>query len=180
MKKILVLGCVLHVLIMADTALAGKKSGLYLGGSIGAAALNVSTQSVDFDGDDLGYKIFGGYNFGIIPLIDIGVEGSYVDFGSASDAEILNQEIGVTAWDLFAVGALNLGPVGLFGKMGPAWWKSESDYLQSYLDETGTDLVYGIGLRFQISSVAVRAEYERFDMKYVDVDYISLGASWTF
>lgn len=169
-----------HVLLATATAWAGQDSGPYVGGSIGSSFLNISGQSVDFDDTDLGYKVFGGWNFGVIPLIDLGVEGSYVDFGEASSAEILNQKVGVTAWDLFGVGAVNLGPVGVFGKVGQAWWQSDSDVLQSILDESGNDMVYGVGVRIQLGSLAVRAEYERFDTGVIDVDYVSAGASFTF
>jgi len=178
-KQVAVIGT-FCVLLAAGTASAGQDSGPYVGGSIGSSFLNIAGQSVDFNDTDLGYKVFGGWNFGVIPLIDLGVEGSYVDFGTASSAQILNEDVGVTAWDLFGVGAVNLGPFGLFGKVGQAWWQSDSAVLQSILDESGNDMVYGIGVRIQLGSLAVRAEYERFDTGVIDVDYVSAGASWTF
>ena len=180
MKYFLALFCANLILTLSGTAIAGQESGIYLGGSLGWSGLDVSEEGVDFDDDDYGYKIFAGYNFGIIPLIDVGVEGSYVDFGEASSVQIQNQDVGVTAWDLFGVGCVNLGPVGLFGKVGYAWWNSDSDVFQGILDKSGNDMVYGVGLRFQIGSIAVRAEYELFDTDAVDIDYVSVGASWTF
>ena len=180
MKKLLALICGVTVLSISGFASAGQESGFYLGGSLGSANINVSSDPIDFDDDDMGYKIFAGYNFGIIPLIDLGVEGSYVDFGDASSVEFLNQDIGITAWDLFGVGAVNLGPIGVFGKVGQVWWDSKSSILDGLLDDSGNDMAYGIGLRFQVGSLAFRAEYERFDVKLVDVDYISAGVCWTF
>lgn len=38
----------------------------------------------DFSAYDAGYKIFTGYNFGKIPLLDLAVEGSYVISGETS------------------------------------------------------------------------------------------------
>lgn len=180
MKKLLTIICGILILSMSGVASAGQESGFYLGGSLGSATIDVSKDSFNFDDDDLGYKIFAGYNFGIIPLIDLGIEGSYVDFGEASSVQILNQDVGVTGWDLFGVGAVNLGPIGVFGKVGQIWWSSDSDVFQAILDKSGNDMAYGIGLRFQLGSLAFRAEYELFDIDVADVDYISAGVSWTF
>ena len=113
-------------------------------------------------------------------MLGLGIEGSYADFGEASSSQILNQSVGITAWDLCGVAAVNLGPVGLFGKVGEAWWHSKSNVFQSILDKPGSDTVYGIGLRFQLGSLAFRTEYERFDIDVADVDYVSAGVSWTF
>ena len=180
MKRIFALGLGLLILSLSRPAAGGKDTGLYVGGAVGSAKINVSGASTEFDDNDLGYKIFTGYNFGIIPLLDVAVEGSYVDFGKASDAQIAGQDIGFSALDAFGVGAVNLGPVGIFGKLGAVWWRSESDALQGILDESGYDIVYGVGARFQLGSFAIRAEYERFDINIANIDYFSVGASYTF
>ena len=180
MKKLTVLVLCVAVFSFSGTASAGKQSGIYIGGSLGNANLDISSSGVDFDDDDFGFKIFGGYNFGLIPLIDIAAEASYVDFGEASSAQILNQDIGVTGWDIFGMATFNLGPIGVFGKVGQIWWDSKSDYLSDVLDKSDNDMAYGIGARFQIGSIAIRAEFERFDIDVADVNYWSLGASWTF
>lgn len=180
MKRIPLVIVGLLGLSLSATAAAGQESGLYLGGSIGSADLSFDEESIDFDDDDTGFKLFGGYNFGGIPLIDLAVEGSYVDFGEASSVQVLNQDVGITAWNLFGVAGFNLGPIGVFGKAGQVWWESESDVFRNVLDESGSDPAYGVGLRFQLGSASLRAEYERFDIDIADVDYVSVGASWTF
>jgi outer membrane immunogenic protein len=180
MKRLLGLSCLVLVLSMSGVAYAGQKTGLYLGGSIGESSLDIAAGAINFTDHDYGYKVFAGYNFGVIPLIDLGVEGSYVNFGKASSAQILNQNIGVTAWDLFGVAAVNLGPSGLFGKVGQAWWHSDTGIPLAVLDNSGSDMVYGIGLRFQLGSIALRVEYERFNLNVADINYGSAGASWTF
>jgi len=180
MKKFTVLVCSLFLLSISGLATAGQESGLYIGGSLGQAWLDISEENVDFDDDDWGYKIFAGYNFGLIPFLDLAVEGSYVDFGEASSAEILNQDVGITGWDIFGIACLNLGPIGVFGKVGQIWWDSDSDAIQDFLDESGNDMAYGIGAKFQIGSFVVRAEYEYFDLDISDVGFLSLGVSWTF
>jgi opacity protein-like surface antigen len=180
MKKFTVLVCSLFLLSISGLATAGQESGLYIGGSLGQAWLDISENDVDFDDDDWGYKIFAGYNFGLIPLLDLAVEGSYVDFGEASSREIGNQDVDITGWDVFGLACFNLGPIGVFGKVGQIWWDSDSDAIQDFLDDSGNDMAYGIGVRFQIGSIALRAEYELFDLDIADVDYVSVGAAWTF
>ena len=180
MKPFAVLVCGLILLAIPSLATAGAKSGPYLGASLGQASLDFSKGIVDFDDDDTAYKIFAGYNFGVIPLIDLAVEGSYVDFGEASDIDILGEDVGVTGWDAFALAGVKLGPIGLFAKVGAIYWDSKSDVIQDILDDSGTDPAYGIGARFQIGPISVRAEYELFKIDIVDIGYYSVGAAWTF
>ena len=180
MKTFIALFCVLTLLSLPSLATAGAKSGPYLGASLGQASLDFSTNIVDFSDDDTTYKIFAGYNFGIIPLVDLAIEGSYVDFGEASSSKILNEDVGVTGWDVFALAGFKLGPIGLFAKVGAIYWDSKSDVIPNVLDDSGTDMAYGIGARFQIGPISVRAEYEFFDINIVDVGYYSVGAAWTF
>lgn len=180
MKKVKVLILCLTLLSISGVAKAGKESGLYVGGSIGNSALDFSVDEVNFDDDDWGYKLFAGYNFGIIPLVDLAIEGSYVDFGEASSADLFGVDVGVTAWDAFGLACVNLGPIGVFGKVGQVWWDSKSDVLSGLLDDSGSDMAYGLGARFQMGSLGIRAEYEIFDIEVVDVGYFSVGASWTF
>ena len=178
MKKVAVLVFCFVLLSIAGTASAGKETGPYIGGSLGWSAFDVSSDSVDFNDDDLGYKIFAGYNFGVIPLLDLAIEGSYVDFGSASSSQILNPDADITGWDIFGLAALNLGPIGVFGKVGQIWWSRDSNIPQ--LDDSGNDMAYGIGVRFQIGSFGIRGEYEYFDLEDTNVGMVSAGVSWTF
>ena len=123
MNKLTISGLALVFLLVSGTAWAGGESGLYLGGSVGSAGLDVSDGSVEYDDDDTAYKIFGGYNFGIVPLINLAIEGSYVDFGTGEGNISGNRaETSVTGWDLFGLVGVNLGPVSLFGKAGAIRW----------------------------------------------------------
>ncbi len=184
MKQWWTTGCATALLLFSGIAAAGSESGLYLGGSLGWASLDFSFDSdgvnVDFDDDDTGFKIFAGYNLGLVPFVDLAIEGSYVDFGEASHATIGNADVGVTGWDAFGLAGFKLGPIGLFGKVGMIAWDSSSNAVQTALDDSGSDPAYGIGARFQIGSIAVRAEYELFDIDTVDISYFSVGGSWTF
>jgi len=178
MKKIVVLFLSLALLSITEVANAGKESGLFVGGSAGWSAFDVSEDSYDFNDDDFGFKIFAGYNFGVIPLLDLAVEGSYVDFGKAASSGIIKSNLDVTGWDIFGLAALNLGPIGVFGKVGQIFWNSDSDI--DLLDNSGNDMAYGIGIRFQIGSLGIRGEYEYFDLESTNIGMVSAGVSWTF
>ena len=168
------------LLLTSGIAAAGAESGFYLGGSVGSSSMDVSTENVSFNGDDTAYKAFVGYNFGWIPLVDFAVEGSYLDFGSVSSPQISNNDVSITGWDLLGLVGFKLGPVGLFGKAGVIEWSSNSDALQSGLDASGNDPAYGIGLKFTLWSIGVRAEYELFQTDATDIGLASVGATWTF
>ncbi|WP_455220224.1 outer membrane beta-barrel protein [Kaarinaea lacus] len=171
--------------LFSNTAVAGSDSGFYLGGSIGQSTIKGTGQDptsgdFTFNEQDAGYKIFAGYNFGIIPLIDLAVEGSYVDFGNPSTSipGVGSVELGLTGWDAFGLGALTFGPFSVFGKMGLISWDSDSSLGGS---DSGSDPAYGLGAKFILGSLAIRAEYEYFDINELsDLYMLSAGVSWTF
>jgi hypothetical protein len=179
MKKLTQLCLMLAASSLSATALAGNDSGLYIGGSVGSADLQYSFNSDKYDDDNTAYKVFGGFNFGIVPLIDVAAELSYIDFGSAS-SNIKNASADVTAVTAAGVLGFNLGPVGLFGKAGVADWDSDYKMFDIKDSDSGTDPFYGIGAKLQLGSFAVRAEYEYFDLDRSDIDLYSVGASYTF
>ena len=178
----LTLACfVAALLAVSGTAWAGGDTGLYLGASVGSAGLDVSSGGVSYDDNDMAYKIFAGYNIGIIPLINLGVEGSYVNFGTAKGTVSGNNaETKVTGLDAFALAGVNMGPIMLFGKVGAIRWDGESTLLSQTADDSGTDPAYGLGLQFQLLSLGIRAEYEIFKLDAVDIGLVSAGVSYTF
>jgi len=181
MKKMKVLIFSLVFLSISGLATAGQETGPYLGGSLGYTMIDFEGIPLNIDDNDLGYKVFAGYNFGLVPFLDLAIEGSYVDFGEASASyNVSNFDVGVTAWDAFGLACFNVGPIGIFGKVGQVWWDSKSDISADFLNKSNNDMAYGIGVRFQIGSAAIRAEYEYFDIDIVDVNFFSVGVSWTF
>jgi opacity protein-like surface antigen len=175
-------------MFLTTTAMAGSESGLYLGASLGQAAVKADGETAtgddfDFSEEDAGYKIFAGYNFGIIPLLDLAVEGAYVDFGNPSGSLVDGTDIdlSVSGWDVFGVVAGTFGPFGIFGKAGLIYWDSDADIGNSSDSDSGSDPAYGLGAKFQLGSIAIRAEYEYFDMSgFKDVYLTSVGVSFTF
>lgn len=188
MKKQL---CTLLALVTLSTTgytYAGTDSGLYLGGSVGNAEIDYDDNlpefdSIDFKDDDTAYKVFGGYNFGVLPLLDLAVEGGYIDFGTQeqfiNDA-FGNQTVGVTGLTVSGLAGLTLGPLGLFGKAGVINWDSDVTNFSFDDANSGTDAAYGVGAKVQLGSFAVRAEYEIFEINNADMAFYSIGGVMTF
>jgi outer membrane immunogenic protein len=187
MKTHILKVAMLGMLALPLTSWAGGDSGFYVGGGVGNSTIKVDQKDTsgvnfNFDGNDAGYKVILGYNFGIIPLIDLGVEGSYVSFGKIEDTTINGPaDAKATGFDGFGVGALTFGPFAVFGKMGMIRWSADTTLDGATSSDSGTDPAYGIGARFQLFSFSVRAEYELFDVEGLkDLSMFSVSALYTF
>ena len=152
---------------------AGADSGLY----IGAGAGNATIKGSGFEESDSAYKVFGGYNIGFIPFVDLAVEGSYVDFGKPSTSTESIEASGVNA---FGLAGLNFGPFGVFAKAGIVSWNTDTRIGTTNTEDSGTDPAYGLGARLAIGSFAVRAEYEFFDIGDTDIGMASVSGVFTF
>ena len=186
MIRLTTLGCAAMMFCAASSAWAGEKTGFYLGGSTGVADNSVSfsqpgTGDLSYSDDDAAYKVFLGYNFGVIPLLSLAVEASYVDFGTAK-ATVAGKslETKVDGVDAFGLLAVNLGPAALFAKAGAIDWNTTTTAQAIAAKTSGTDPAYGVGVQLQFQSLGIRAEYEVFDLKTVDISFASLGLSYTF
>ena len=177
-------------------------NGIYLGGSVGQSNIELEEKFYDpeFDVDEkvkykssqTGYKLIGGWRF-----IDwMSVEANWVDLGTGDDKvgifdEKVKAEVGVDGWSLSVLGFVPIGPVDLFARVGAFAWDSEAKLKggvdpdfgieNSKASESGTDLTYGIGAQFRVWSLALRAEYEVFDVSDLNTsDMFSIGVTWTF
>lgn len=161
---------------------AATDNGLYIGAGVGQASIgNIEVDgqgSVDFNGDDVGYKLFAGWNFALLDIVTLGVEAGYIDFGKADDGGI---EVDANGFDAFGLAGVQLGPVNVFGKLGLVAWDADaSDGFDSVGDD-GTDLAAGLGAGLQFGSFGIRAEFEYFDIDAADdVSLISASALWVF
>jgi hypothetical protein len=162
------------------------ESGFYLGGSLGSTAIEAEIDDGNlfetFDESDFSWKLFGGYNFALGDVFVLGVEGAYVDMGGPS-TEFLNIPVGIetTSFNVFGTLGFDVGPVGVFGKVGYANWDVEAFVDDLRIDDDGSDPVYGLGLRLNIGSVELRGEYEIYDVSDVeDVAMASVGIAFRF
>ena len=161
---------------MPTAAVAGAESGIFLG--IGAGDATVKNDGEDFDESDSAYKVLFGYNFGVVPFIDLALEASYVHFGNQS-SDLYEAE--VTGLDAFGLAGLSFGPFGIFVKAGVIDWGLDTNDGTFTNSESGTDPAYGIGARFAIGSFSVRAEYEYFDLDSdVELGMASISGIYTF
>ena len=182
-RPIILIGSVLALL---PCGAAQADSGFYVGGSVGTASTELEADEFEFDEDDFAWKAYGGFNFDVV-VVDLAVEAGYVNFGSpGTDFDSVDVDVEVDAFTGFGLVGLELGPIGVFGKAGIVSWDVEQDFegLGSD-DDSGTDPAYGIGARFSLGSVELRAEYEYFDIDVDSVDssnlsMLSAGVVWTF
>jgi OOP family OmpA-OmpF porin len=200
------------------SAAAAADEGFYVGASVGQAYIEAEdeidfgdgggSQSLELDGDDVGFKIFGGYMFSE----NFGIEAGYVDFGSQSDDFAFTAngflpeggsfdvdvdgeiEVEASGFTVAGVGVLPVGPVDLFAKVGLIVWDADaSATATANFGEGGTerfsesdgldgeDLMYGVGASWSFGDLAVRAEYENYDIDDVDsTELWSIGITYRF
>lgn len=176
---------------MPTVAVAGADSGFYIGAGVGDASIKGSgTDPVrgdySLDDSDSAIKLFGGYSFGLVPFLDLAVEGSYTDFGTtrAIYQDTSSFEVGMTGTSGFGLIGFDVGPIGLFAKAGFIYWNLDRKY-DTTTSDSGTDPAYGVGAKSQFGSLAVRAEYEVFDVDSAvsgldDLSMVSVSAVYTF
>jgi hypothetical protein len=159
-------------------------SGFYLGGGIGEGTIRVdpanpnSAGTLNFDSDATSYKLFAGYRFAALPLLDFALEAGYIDFGKPSQTS-LGQRIDykLQGVDAAALAILALGPVDLYGKLGGLYWKAERNIGGATASKTGSNAFHGFGVGTRIGALGLRAEYERFDAWDLDrLEMYSLNA----
>lgn len=118
------------------------------------------------DEDDIGFRIFGGYQFHRNIAAELG-------YGMLFDKD----DVEVTTLELTAVG---LWPIAnqfsLIGKLGFA--NVEVDTPGGSEDKT--ELTYGIGVQFDVSrNLAARAMWQRYETEE-ELDYLHIGVMWRF
>lgn len=178
MKKLLAF--LLVAIPFTSTAWAGTDSGFYIGGSLGHSAVDADVGAADFDEDATGYKAIVGYNFGLVPLIDLAVEADYRDFGSFDNGSG-GVESDITSFDVYGLGGLNFGLIGVFAKLGYSNSDLDVSFDGGSFGSSDSNTSFGIGAKVQLTSIAIRAEYETFDLDEIDdLSMWSAGVVLTF
>ena len=157
---------------------AGAESGFYIGAGVGNSNIKGPIDEENYDAGSSGYKLIAGYNFGIVPLVDVAIEGSYADLGEETSGNITYAQTSLNGFGLLG---LSFGPVGLFAKAGLAAWDADTTTANLNTTASGTEPVYGIGARLQILSFTGRVEYEYYDQDNIDdVSMASISLLYTF
>ena len=187
-----------------------EDTGIFFGGSVGYSALDqdssfIDTQltalgftgTVDVDDEDLGWKVFFGYNFSRY----FGLEVGYVDLGEANTdinitapvAADVEFETDITGYTVTAIARYPLTDRFEFqGKFGGLF--SDSDTTSKFTglpasliagdDDGDTNMTAGLGMKFRISEHAdIRADWDRYIQITEadnDVDMFSLGLEFSY
>lgn len=174
-------------------AAEAQDNGIYIGAALTDVSsdfdLGIAAPAYRVDDDSSGFKLIGG----IRPLDPIGLEVNYVDLGDA-DAMLAaacpvpaagacpgSATFDARALSVSAVGYYSLPFIDVFGRVGVARWKSDRNLALVGDDtERGTDITYGVGAQLRFLSLALRLEYERFELDRDSIDSVSLGITYTF
>jgi hypothetical protein len=165
-------------IIVTTPAFAG---GIYIGGGVGSAAIEDSAANpagTAFDESDNAFKIFGGYRFDWLPIVSLSGEVGFRDLGKPNAGAV---EYNVDGFDYAALAGLGLGPVELFARLGGMEYNLDKTIGGTKTSFDGSAPVYGVGARFTLFGIGVRAEYENIDIDELDnVEMISVSAFYEF
>ena len=178
--KTIPLFIILVVLLLLPNLTQARQTGVYFGGALGQSY--VQTEISDIENNDLkldengfAFKVLAGVKMGPI----LALEGSYRSFGTVkSKVADINYESNITAYDLCALGRLDFRLFEIFAKAGYTFWDQTNT--ASALDfETSTsdaNFSWGVGAAVKLGSMAVRAEWERFELQSFDrLSTLTLG-----
>lgn len=173
--------------VLLAPGVASADSGFYIGAGAGGATIEADLGDSGIPGlpssideDETATKFFAGYTLDL-PMIDLGVEVGYVDFGEP-EVDILGDNLtfdttGVNAW---GIATLNAGLIDLYGKLGLIAWEADASFLGQSASDDGTDLGYGIGAAFGLGPLEIRGEYEVYDLDDADLSMLSVGVLYRF
>jgi OOP family OmpA-OmpF porin len=167
-------------------------SGWYLGGTIGQSDADVDCSgTTSCDTKDTAWRILGGYQINRNFAVEVG----YHNLGEVSaSAPGVSVNLESNAWELVGIGAFPISnQFSIYGKAG--FYRGETEVEASVagvgsgsLDETNTDLTYGIGAQYKVNrQLGIRAEWQRYTnlgdngtIGEADVDVMSVGLIWRF
>jgi hypothetical protein len=159
--------------------------GFYAGGAAGRAVLHRERLfRSGIEAHDRGAKAFVGYR--ILPAL--AVEATYADYGDIKKDTRLEGNIDV--FSAAAVGIIQLRQWDLFGKVGlGAWDGTTSNRSGQRVDDSDIDPFIGIGAQYRAGRFGLRIESEAQQLSFSAgehgrdgdwINFISIGASWTF
>ena len=165
------------LLALPGVALSQDIPGWYLGFGIGQSKFKGSC----CDDTDTAGKILGGYQFSR----NFDLEVAYADLGQAKAG---NVTFGATGFEATGVGMLPLGRSGFsaLARGGLFVWKADLKTPGSSTDATGTNLTYGLGLKFDFNTdFSARVEWQRYkdvgdESKTGQTDIDFVGASLVY
>jgi OOP family OmpA-OmpF porin len=196
---------------IASPFAAADDTGWYGGANIGQSRAKIddarissgllgggfTSSSIADDDRDIGYKLFGGYQFNR----NFAIEGGYFDLGKFGFTATtvpngtLNGNIKVRGLNLDLVGLLPITEkFSAFGRAGLNYAQARDSFAgtgsvnvsNSNLSKRDTNYKFGLGLQYAFTeSLAMRAEAERYRINDAvgnkgDIDLISVGLVYRF
>ena len=146
---------------------------LYLGVGLGQSDVDVSAADLgelNFDQKGIAWKAYFGGRF----LSFAGVELDYINFGKPDGGNSELKYTGLAGYGLYYL-PIPLPVLDVYLKAGLARLD-----VKGSLDFQDTKLAYGAGLQLNLSSFALRAEYERFKAKGAKPSLLSVGFQKSF
>ena len=200
--------------VLASPFAMADDTGWYVGGNVGQSRAKIDDEritssllgagftstSITDDDRDLGYKIYGGYQFNK----NFALEGGYFDLGefgftattAVPSAGTLNGNIKLRGLNLDAVGILPITEkFSAFGRVGVNYAQARDNFTSTGLvpvltnpnpSKKDTNYKVGLGLQYAVTeSLAVRAEAERYRIDDAvgnkgDIDLFSVGLVYRF
>ena len=160
-------------------------NGIYLGGGVGQSMIKDSTGNsagTNFDETDTAWKAFAGYRFDAIPIIRLSGEIGYRDLGKPTGSTAgVPLEYKLTGFDYSALAGVGLGPIEVYGRVGGMQYDLKKRIGPTETKFDGSAPLYGAGVQFMLFGLAIRAEYEKIDIKELDTaDMVSISAFYKF
>lgn len=158
---------------------ADEHSGFYAGAGLG----EVTNEAGGFEGNGVGVKFFGGYNFNRY----FAVEAEYIYAGELEDTvEGIALEVESDGFVVAALGQLPFNDAfSLFAKLGYTFYdeKVRASLGDISISEKNSDedLLYGVGADLRLGrTFQLRAEYEVVDVSDADFNFLSASAMFRF
>lgn len=152
--------------------------GLYLGGGAGYNRIegeDFTGNGDEFEDSRISYK--GILGLRLTPTFF--VEGQYINFGTAEDGANRVKADGFTTSAVLDLPIWEF--VHPYGKIGALFWDADGRFSNVAASDDGTDLTYGVGLRFAVTErIDLRTEYERFELNDTDIDMASANLQFNF
>ena len=195
--KSAVLAAVLAVGYAGSAAAADEEMGFYAGVGVGQSTIENDEDGVDFDEDDTGFKLFGGYQFNKF----IAVELAYINGGEPNDSFTVTgidveNEVEITQVNAAAVGTVAFNEFfGAMGRLGFSYIDAKFEQTASGfgttvdVDDDTTEFAFGVGLWIAPrNNFLVRLEYEMTSAELfddvidadTDISLISVSAMYRF
>lgn len=193
-----VLAAAFFGLSLASAPALSQDMGWYAGLNLGQAKVKDfdCTGTTSCDDKDTAWSIFGGYQINK----NFGVELGYVDLGEASGSGTdpflgtFSATFETTGFELSGVGTLPINEkFSVYGKLGFFMWdldvKASSSTLGSgSFSEDGTDLTFGVGVRWNFTkNLTAQLQWQRYNdigddvtTGKDDVDVLSAGILFRF